>query len=572
MFAKLKNFKNFDLIFNSISDMVFLMSIDDEGVFRYVAANQVAIDILQFPMDFVGKSIDDIMSPFSAKVITDRYHQAIDAKEVVVYEEKIEFPLKDNSNEKRLGWVESRVTPVFNDNGECERIISITREITEQKNREKELQRVKEQFELIFNNVADAVFTFDKDGEYQTVNPSFAKMFGWSVEEVFNYPAMSILPKENDFSEIMNRLKNGEVIENHYSERKSKNGDIIHILSSYTPVMVDGKMTGGIAVYKNITKMDELKERLHESEERYRIIVESSNDLITVTDRQGQIIYASPSHQQILGLKPDFFIGKSFLSFVHQDDMSNVRSCMNRMIESGKSDEIEYRRLNKNGEIIWIQSHGGLVLNSDGNVEQIVFVSRDTSNRMKRESELKTMALYDELTGLPNRTLFNDCLETAMKETSRKGKPSALLLLDCDNFKHVNDSFGHDVGDEVIKEFARRIQVNVRNIDTVSRMGGDEFQVVLPDLNDKDTARKCCQLIVDAMKHPIVVGEESISITTSIGMSYYLEKGKTKETLIKEADKALYASKSKGKSTFSEYSDEVPNKSKVKFVKRLFKK
>ncbi|WP_226037727.1 sensor domain-containing protein [Aquibacillus saliphilus] len=571
MFAKFKNVKNLDMIFNSISEMVFLISINDEGVFQYQAANQKAINNLQFPKDFVGKSINEVMSPLSAKVITDKYHQAVNTKKVVIYEGIIEFPLKENQDETRKGWVESRITPVFDDNGECEHIISVTREITEQKERERELNRIKEQFELIFNHVADPVFTFDGDGDYLTVNPSFTKMFGWTKEEIQNNSYISILPSKNDFPGIMERLKRGEVIENHSSIRQAKNGDSIHILSSYTPVMVGDKLSGGIAVYKDITNVNHLREKLRESEDKYRIIVESSNDLISITDMQGKITYASPSHLGILGLKPDFFMGKSFLSFVHQDDMSTVENWINRMIETGEPNEIEYRRLNKNGEIIWVHSQGGPVLNSTNNVEEIVIVSRNTSDRIERETELRTRALYDELTGLPNRTLFNDSLALAMTDTNRTGKVTAVLLLDCDNFKQVNDSFGHDVGDKVIKEFASRIQKNVRSVDTVSRMGGDEFQVVLPGLDQSEVAVDISQKIIDTMKHPILVGSESLSITVSIGIAYYLKRGKSKEALIKEADKALYSSKNNGKSTFTEYTDNLRSPLKQSFLQKIFK-
>ncbi|MCT2535161.1 diguanylate cyclase [Aquibacillus koreensis] len=574
MFAKLKNFKNLDLIFNSVSDMIFLISIDEDGFFRYVTANEVAIDLLQLPKGFSGQKIEDIMPPKSAEVILTKYKSALETNDVITYEEQIEFPQTDEVATKRKGWLESKVTPVFDDDDECEFLIVVTSEITERKHREQELHQLKEQFELIYNHAADPVFTFDAEGDFITVNPSFTKVFGWSTDELINNKMRSILPSNNksDFAEILHRLKKGEVIENHYAERLTRSGETIHILSSYTPIMENGKMKKGIAVYKDITHLGQLRDQLRESESKYRIIVENSNDLIRVINKQGQIEYASPSHQKFLGLDPNFFIGKSYLSFVHREDMAKLHKFVENMFTSEKEvDEIEYRRLNKNREIIWVHTKGGVVLNANREVDQLILVSREISDMKERETELRTMALYDQLTGLPNRTLFNENVDVAMKLTNRSGKLTALLLLDCDNFKRINDTYGHDVGDEVIKTFANRVQKNVRAMDTVSRMGGDEFQVILPDLQDKSDATEICQHIVEAMKEPIEVGDTRLSVTASIGISYYTGKDKTQEELVKEADQALYKSKERGKSTFTEYTS-VENKKKINILGRIFKK
>ncbi|QTM98792.1 PAS domain S-box protein [Sediminibacillus dalangtanensis] len=580
MFAIFKDLKYFDLIFNSIPDMVFMISRDKSGEFYYVTANQSAVDNLKFPADYAGKKITELVPAYSAKVIISMYEKAVNTGDAVLYEEIIEFPDdKAGSPKTRQGWVESRLTPVFNEQGECEYIIAITREITDRKNRERELNRVKEQFELIFQNVADPVFTFDEEGNYQHVNPGFSKLFGWSREELAANPAISILPdaeKEKDkFSEILTRLKNGEVIENDFAERQTKNGSTIRILASYTPILEEGRMTGGIAVYKNITNVEELREQLKESEDRYRIIVENSNDLIGVTDREGKIVYASPSHKRILGLHPDFYVGKSFLSFVCQEDMSKVEDFLTRILESGDSDEMEYRRLDKSGRIIWVHCKGGPVRNTKGEVEKIVFVSRDVSERKQKEIALETQALHDELTGLPNRTLFARYLEEAMSDTDRTGRQTGLMMLDCDNFKCVNDEHGHDAGDEVIREFARRIAAVIGTEQIAARLGGDEFQVLLPELMEREKAKSISEGIIAAMEEPFVINEVALYLTTSIGIAYYsANEQKTKEDLVKEADLALYQSKNQGKNRYTIYQGTANRIKGMKrsWLRRLFQK
>ncbi|SDL94605.1 PAS domain S-box protein [Sediminibacillus halophilus] len=580
MFAKYKDFKYFNLIFDSIPDMVFMISRDKSGEFYYVTANQSAVDNLKFPADYAGKKITELMPPYSAKVIISMYEKALTTGDAVLYEEKIEFPDgMEGSPKIRTGWVESRLTPVLNEQGECEYIIAITREITNRKNRERELSRVKEQFELIFQNVADAVFTFDEEGNYQHVNPAFSKLFGWSRDELTANPAISILPeseRERDkFSEILTRLKNGEVIENDFAERQTKNGSTIRVLASYTPILEDGRMNGGIAVYKNITNVEELREQLRESEDRYRIIVENSNDLIRVTDSQGEIVYASPSHERILGLHPGFFEGKSFLSFVHQEDMHKVSEFFKRILDSGESDEMEYRRLDKHGNVIWVHSKGGPVRNTKGEVEKIVFVSRDVSERKQKEIALEAQALHDELTGLPNRTLFTRYLDEAMSDTDRTGAQTVLMMLDCDNFKSVNDEHGHHAGDEVIREFARRITAVIDADQIAARLGGDEFQVLLPESMKREKAKTISERIITAMEEPFVINEVKLYLTTSIGISFYAaNEQKTKEVLVKEADLALYQSKNQGKNRYTIYQGAANKKQAVNssWLKRLFQK
>ncbi|QDP39555.1 diguanylate cyclase domain-containing protein [Radiobacillus deserti] len=554
MFEKLRNFRNLDLIFNSISDMVFLISVGNDGVFRYVTANEVAIKLLNFPKDYSGKSLENLMPASSVNIIKEKYKKAIESEETVTYEDRIAFPAHPETSVSNYVWVESRVTPIINENGTCEYLISITRDITEVKNRQKELSRTKEELELIFHHVADAIFTFDENGDYVSVNPSYTNMFGWTNREIKENPKISILTSEEKdrFSEILNYLRSGRVIEAHKSRRITKDSKIINVLSSYSPIMDEGKFKGGVAVYKDVEKIKSLKNKLKETENRYRVIVEHTNDLISVTDKEGIILYASPSHEQATNMSPDFFVSKSFLSFIHREDMLKVENFFQNILETERSSEIEYRRLNKNGVALWVHTKGAPVLNDDGEIEQIVFVSRDISNRVEREKELEMLALFDELTGLPNRHLFNKQLEIALKKANYKETVTAVLMMDCDNFKSINDSYGHDVGDEVIIQFAKRIQESVRNVDTVSRFGGDEFQVVLPRADDKESVRDICQKIVGAVEQPISINSDTVHITASIGIAYY-ENGKDAKTLLKEADEALYTSKKSGKNMFTEY-------------------
>ncbi|MCP8615700.1 PAS domain S-box protein [Salirhabdus salicampi] len=571
MLSKIKNFKYLDFIFNNLSEMVFLIEVEQNETFTYVTTNEVAINTLSFPKDYSGKSIYDLMPKESADKITAKYKEAIQKRAPVKYKEKMLFPWRDG--EQRIGWLESTSTPIFDDDGICTNIISVSREITEEVNNQRKIEQMNEHLELIYHNTADVIITFDAEGHFISVNNRFTEILGWTEQELLMDQSITIVPPEEreDFPSILSKLQKGEIIENHLSKRKAKNGRIIEMLASYAPVMENGVMVSGIAVYKDITSLRELEDRLSRTEERYRIIAEYSTDLIRILDEDGFIRYASPSHENILGVSPEFFVNKSILSFIHKEDMSKVQKWLEQINVSKEPTKIEHRKLTKKGEAIWFESIGVPVLDEKGELDQIVTITRDISIRKEQEEKLEKMALHDELTGLPNRILFQDRLEKALQTTARRGQMTALFALDCDNFKGINDTYGHDVGDEVLMEFSNRIVKSVREKDTVARMGGDEFQVILPEIENRQDAIHVADRIIAAMEQPFQIGERTLHISTSIGISFYGSKDthKTMEMLVKEGDEALYVAKNEGKNTFAIYSKKK-KASKKKSLKRLF--
>ncbi|MFC7063491.1 PAS domain S-box protein [Halobacillus seohaensis] len=571
--SNMKNMQYSELIFNNISDMIFLVSADEDGSFRYITANQNAIDTLHFPGDFRGKKIFDLMPSQSAEIITQKYQEALQNKETITYQSQMELPTSNRDLHKRYSSLESKVTPIFNSKGECEHIISVTRDVTAWIEHENQLKQVKEQMDLMFNNAADAVFMFDHHANYTSVNPGFSKLLGWKEEELTHNSSISILPNtENDFPEILAQLRNGNVIQNHHSKRVTKKGKTIDVLASYSPIMEGNELVGGVAMYKDITEIKRMEDRLRESEERYRLIANHTNDLIRVIDLDGIIQYASPSHEPLLGLPSDFYIGKSVASFVHKDDIDKVQRFWKQIAETGESFETEHRLFHKNGDIIWGNTKGTPVLGSDGNVEQIVVVIRDVSTRKHREDELRSMAMHDQLTGLPNRRLLYQQLHNEIENVKRTNKQFTVLTMDCDNFKHINDNYGHDIGDEIIKGFGQRIHGNLKETDMVSRMGGDEFQAIITNLDETNDVIPIAKRILKVMEQPFKVDHHTLSITTSIGISSYKED-KSLEQLFKESDEALYKAKTIGKNTFCMYA-ESPYSTPKKWskIKRLFNK
>ena len=283
-------------------------------------------------------------------------------------------------------------------------------------------------------------------------------------------------------------------------------------------------------------------------EEIFRAITENVDDLIAVLDTDGRRIYNSPSYRKIFN-KDELGVGTSF-NEIHPEDRERIKAVFRRTVETGIGERAEFRFLLKDGSIRHIESQGNVVHDASGKVSKVVVVSRDVTERKKIEENLRHLTYHDMLTGLPNRILFSDRVKQAIATAKReKIHILSLMFMDLDNFKEINDNFGHAAGDLVLREVASRIQDCLRESDTAARMGGDEFVVLLPGIEAPDDAMIVAKKIRHALCQPIDLGKHDLTVTTSIGIAVYPEHGCEEETLLKHADAAMYHAKESGRDT-----------------------
>jgi diguanylate cyclase (GGDEF)-like protein/PAS domain S-box-containing protein len=294
-----------------------------------------------------------------------------------------------------------------------------------------------------------------------------------------------------------------------------------------------------------------LTEEVHRrrSEARFGSLIQHSSDLITVLGPAGEIAYQSPSIERVLGYTPDEVAGRRFEELVEAGD----RERLARLVASGVDDDTDHVQAI---ECVLVHQDGStrqfeiLMTNllEDEHVGGIVLNSRDVSERKVFEEQLAHQAFHDGVTGLANRALFAERVRHAIARGRRERRGLAVIFLDVDDFKTINDSLGHAAGDEVLIEVARRLDASIRGADTAARFGGDEFAVLLEDVQDSQEAADAAERILEALAVPLVAAHKELSMRCSLGISVCEhESGTDADEMIRDADAAMYIAKRDGK-------------------------
>ncbi|MTH54569.1 EAL domain-containing protein [Bacillus mangrovi] len=279
------------------------------------------------------------------------------------------------------------------------------------------------------------------------------------------------------------------------------------------------------------------------SERKFRSVIESANDAIVLSDKEGKIISWNRGAERIFGYREAEVLGEDLLLMITDRFKDSHQKA-----EIGKTAELE--GLHKEGRVFPIE----LSLASWSEEGEVYFSSiiRDITERKQNEQKINEMVYRDSLTGLPNRLLFNDRLLTALHQAENSKQPVGVMFIDLDRFKNINDTLGHDAGDELLIEVAKRIKAAVGKTDTVSRQGGDEFILLLPDAASGELTKKA-QRLLEVFSESVLIKNLELVITPSIGIAVYPADGRDLETLIKNADTAMYRVKEQGKNSFQFY-------------------
>jgi diguanylate cyclase (GGDEF)-like protein/PAS domain S-box-containing protein len=296
---------------------------------------------------------------------------------------------------------------------------------------------------------------------------------------------------------------------------------------------------------------DGIERRLEDPEARYRALIEHvpAVTYAQVVDRGEPIVHMSPQVEAMLGYGPEeWLVDREFsIKLLHPEDRERVLAEHLRASQSGEPLDTEYRLIARDGRTVWVRDEAVLVRDETGCPLYWQGVMIDVTERRVLEERLRHQALHDPLTDLPNRTLLLDRLGQALEGAGERRKKVALLFMDLDNFKHVNDSLGHEAGDRLLVEVATRLRSSLRAEDTVARLGGDEFVVLSENLRDRRGAAAVAQRVARALQPPIPLDGHEVFVTTSIGIAFGGPGEDRPETLLRDAEIAMYRVKESGK-------------------------
>lgn len=294
------------------------------------------------------------------------------------------------------------------------------------------------------------------------------------------------------------------------------------------------------AIAIEATKMDEQLSQLSQA-------VEHSASFVVIADSEQRINYVNHSLIEATGYPSEQLIGQPLSMLATDDEDPELQESIRQTVQRGETWHGERLFKGRQGQDFWVMSSVAPIRNADNEVTHLVSVSEDITALKQEQERMARLAFYDPLTGLANRRLFKDRLDVALKQAQRQQKSLALLYLDLDRFKAVNDEHGHEVGDELLKEIALRLQRTLRESDVIARIGGDEFNIILPDVADSAAAELAADKVLQVVVEPFVTGDIELKVSASIGLTLYPDDGVDAKQLIKNADVAMYRSKAQGR-------------------------
>lgn len=402
-------------------------------------------------------------------------------------------------------------------------------------------------YESLFKNNSDLIFIVDSNGIILDANPIAQEITGYNLDEIKYICLDSLLldyENEQNFHHlILNNSDRADI----RVELKILNDDAIGCLLKSVPFYEDGLIKGYFIVLKDMRELDKVVDQLIPSPYNYKSITENVLDVIIIMDEQKNYLYVSPSSKEVFEFDYENMNDYEAYFNIHPDSVPLLNESFESTLTTGEPFDIDVQAHHSVRGWIWTKILGKAVYDDKQKFKHMFLIARDISKEKERENELKFFAYHDSLTSIPNRRYLWEHLPKLIQHKNDTENPFAIVLLDIDDFKYINDSYGHEIGDAIIQEFASRLQQLVIDKGIVARLGGDEFVLLLDDLNVVNNIHQFEQLIHQSMQAPFTVQATHLNVTTSIGITLCDRKGLTNSIIFQTVDKALYEGKRNGK-------------------------
>ena len=529
----------------------------DDATLRIIAVNQAALDKYGHTrVEFLSLTILELQLEADRERVAQELSKRDPARPALFQRRHV-----TKSGEVIFAEVSARPLAFH---GRYSRILLIN-DISERMRAEEALRESEERFRATFEQAAVGMALRGMDPHnprWIRVNQKLCDILGYSKEELLNLSSVDVTPPEErgasiDYNE---RLLRGEITA--YSREKRymrKDGQRIWANISLTAVRgADGTPTHVISIIQDVTGRKRVEQALRESEEQFYQLASNIPQIFWICDAQRKnMIYVSPAYERVSGQPVESLkaSARRWLDSVHPEDRERVKTARSAAAE-GKYDEV-FRVVRPDGSIRWVRDRAFPIRDAGGRPYRIAGIAEDITDMRESEERLLYLAHYDNLTSLPNRVLFYDRLKQALSQARRNRWVTAVMFLDLDRFKNVNDTLGHGAGDLLLRQVSERLAGCVRSGDTVGRLSGYEFAIVLSNLAGPDDASLVAQKIMATLGKPFNLYGKEVFVSASIGITLFPSDSLDQDTLIQNADTAMYRAKELGRNTFRFYTPEM---------------
>jgi diguanylate cyclase (GGDEF)-like protein/PAS domain S-box-containing protein len=439
-------------------------------------------------------------------------------------------------------------------------LLSSVIDVTERVRGQARLRESESRFSTIFSaSPVPIMISRIADGGYVEVNDAWTRFFGYSRNEVVGRAScdLDLWPTPAEWDDLVTMVKTGQSVRGVECRLRKRSGEIAEttiwcelIELSHEPCILTS--------ITDITERKFAERQLRESEKRFRDFAEAAGEYVWELDIDGRFTYVSRRVEQVLGYAPEALYGRRPMDLMPAGEQERVRDWYTEVVKRRQPfRNMEYRSLARAGGQVWQLVSGVPIFDPEGRLTGYRGTALDITERKQAEARISELATRDPLTGLPNRLLLNDRLAQCITNCQRNGDMLALMFLDLDHFKSINDSLGHDIGDELLKEMARRIGAVLRKGDTLARQGGDEFVIVLDSLKSPSDAGQVAQKIINSLGQPYDIAQSTIQTGCSIGIAMYPSDGDNPSVLMRHADTAMYVAKSSGRKNYQFFSADM---------------
>ncbi|GIW25487.1 MAG: GGDEF domain-containing protein [Meiothermus sp.] len=529
-------------ITDAIRDIVVLT--DENAIVRYVTPSvQKVVGVP--PQAIVGRSAYELLE--AGQAARFRELSAAARPENPSTQSSFTFTAPDG----RELYMEASIQFLFDAQGRDRGAVTGIRDVTERFLAEQAVRQSEQMLRQITNAMLDVVALTDSWGYIRYVTPSVERVLGYQPEQMLGLLAFDYLAPEDAEKALLlaerSRTERGSYrLEARY---RHADGHYVWIDTLVTFISdAEGNVIGSVVSGRDVTERRQAEEALREREYRLSQITNSVRDVVLLLDPWAKVQYVTPSVEQVLGYHPEELVGRSVSLLADSAQWSAVRRAGLQAIRERRPYTTECACRHKDGHRVWIEGLVNFVWDEAGGLQGIVVGMRDISERKQQQAHMEYMAYHDELTKLPNRRALRQVAEQMLSRASQQAVPVSLLYLDLDNFKTVNDTLGHDVGDELLVEVSQILTKQLRSEDMLARLGGDEFACILFN-TDAEQAQQVAFRMSRAIRSALGSSNPALkrpSLGVSVGIASFPKDGQTFVELLKVADIAMYQAKDSG--------------------------